>query len=682
MFTKMIYSNLWDDQKLKDYLPKDQCTEFQNDMGARIYSSRLIGNVPDLVMHGGGNTSCKSKTQDLHGNEIKIICVKGSGWDLGNIEAQGMPALKLDPLCSMRSLEELSDEDMVNIQRSNLLDYKSPNPSVETLLHAFLPHKFIDHTHSTPFLTLANLPDAKSVTREIFKSKLAIVPYIMPGFQLAKLASQIHDENPDIEGLLLLQHGHFTWGDTAKQSYERVISHTQAVEKWLSSKRIPRKVNILKSDINQSLDFIQRLRSALTLSEYADGKTPIFHLENNTEILEFLQRNDLDILSKSGVATPDHVIRLKPNPLILKGDSKESDIKKKVNDFSENYKAYFEKYAKKETCKKYMISPLPKVIWAEGVGLIGVGASKNEAKIITQLASQNIKVMSDGMDAGGYKPVNLQHLFDLEYWSLEQAKIGNKKPLKLQGKIVVITGAAGAIGKQIAKTFAAQGAEILLVDNNVKELEVLANELGVSAASLEVDLTNPDASKKIISQVISCFGGADILISNAGYAPQGPVADIEERIVRESFELNFFTHFRLAREFFKVFKTQKFGGQILFNVSKQAVNPGKNFSAYGLPKATLLFLLRQLALEFGDNDVRVNGVNADRIRSGILTDKVISERAKSRSIKEEDYMTANLLNKEVEAYHVAEAFLSLACSERTTGHVITVDGGNVAAFLR
>lgn len=681
----MKYRNLWDDGDLRKYLQPKSASTLDHDLSFRIYSSRLIGAVPDLVMHGGGNTSCKSLTEDLFGDELKVICVKGSGWDLGDIEKKGLPAMKLDPLLSLKSLKFLSDEEMVNIQRSNLLDYQSPNPSVETLLHAFLPYKFIDHTHSTPFLTLANLPNAKDIVKEIFGPKIAVVPYVMPGFELAKVAIEIHDESPDVEGLLLLQHGHFTWGDDAKQSYDRVIHQTNLVENWISTRRKPKDRNYLGKPNHIKQKFLQTLRGAIGSLNEIRGEGPIFHLVDDQTTLQFLQRKDLEKLSNLGVATPDHVIRLKPKPLLIGAKAPLTDpkfIKKLVCDFAENYKTYFNENKTNSSSEKYMLSPLPKLVWATGIGLIGIGESKKEAKIITDLASQNIKVMADGVDAGGFSPVKTPDLFDLEYWSLEQAKLGRGSPLKLKSKVAVVTGGAGAIGEEIAKIFLANGAEILLVDNNLESLSRVANELGNRVVPFCIDLTKPEAPEKIIEGVTSNFGGVDILISNAGYAPQGAIVDIEEKIIRDSFELNFFSHLMLARAFYDVFKTQNLGGQILFNISKQSVNPGKNFGAYGLPKATLLFLMRQLAVEFSDKNIRINGVNADRIRSGILTDEMIMERAKSRSIKKDDYLTSNLLNSEVKSSHVAEAFLALALSERTTGHVMTVDGGNVAAFLR
>ena len=681
----MFFENLWRDEDVNTILKEGEKSLLHIDLIYRVYSSRLIGRIPDLVMHGGGNTSCKSKAKNLFGEEVDVLFVKGSGWDLGSIEAPGLPAVKLAPLLRLRELSTLSDEDMVNVQRANLVDSSSPNPSIETLLHAFLPHKFIDHTHSTPFLSLANLPNSESVLKEIFGDKFAIVPYVMPGFDLAKAAAKVYEKNPNIEGLLLAKHGHFTWGSTAKESYDRVIDQNNLLEEWLVRRRVSRGVKCGRVEKDQVLNFLLTLRGVLSDQAAAGATPPVLHLIDSLDVLEFLERDDVIALSKSGVATPDHVVRIKAHPLLIKRNQIENSrgaLIEKIKDYIKNYKKYFERYSGLDQVPKTMLSPLPNLIWAQGVGLIGIGSNKKNAKVITDLAQQNIRVMADGADAGGFKPVKANELFDMEYWSLEQAKLGKSTPPILQGRVVIITGAAGTIGTSIAEKFHLNGADVLLVDKDRSALENTLENFDQEVSAFAVDLTKPDAASKVVHFAISKFGGIDVLVSNAGNALQSGIAEINESQLKDSFELNFFAHFRLAQEVYKVFKKQSFGGQMLFNVSKQAVNPGKNFGAYGLPKAALFFLVRQLALEFGEDGVRVNGVNADRIRSGMLNDDVIKERAKARGVDEKTYLSGNLLNKEVEAEHVAQAFLSLVLSERTTGHVMTVDGGNMEAALR
>ena len=681
----MLFLNNWRDEECEQNRLAAGQTDFQRDLADRVYTSQLIGKVPDLVMHGGGNTSCKTVTKNLFGEKIDVLCVKGSGWDLGTIEAAGFPAVKLEPLLKLRQLSKLSDEDMVNVQRANLVVSSSPNPSVETLLHAFLPYKFIDHTHSTPFLALANLPDPKAAMHEIFGKEFAMVPYVMPGFELAKMAAQVHEETPHIKGLLLAKHGHFTWGETAKQSYDRVIDHTNRVEEWLTQHRANTSVQIKKPQALEQQDFLLKLRGSLVnCSEFAI--TPvIFNVIQTEDTLRFLCRDDVSILAKAGVATPDHVIRTKAHPLLLDfNDVKKSrqDLIELISSYVADYKSYFQRCAEFSVAPKNMLSPLPKLIWAKGIGIIGVGATAKEARVITDLAQQNIKVMADSADAGGFCPVQEKDLFDLEYWSLEQAKLGKSKPPVMQGQVVIVTGGAGSIGSAIAKKFHAAGAEIMLVDKNLEQLEQVRSLIDPGISILQIDITQTDAPTRIVEAVTRTFGGVDILISNAGSAQQSSIIDMDKQLLRDSFELNFFAHFMLAQEVFKAFREQAINGQILFNVSKQAINPGQNFGAYGLPKSALFFLVRQMALEFGGDGVRVNGVNADRIRSGLLNDAMIAERSKARGVDEATYLAGNLLKKEVQAHHVAEAFLALAKSERTTGHVMTVDGGNIDASLR
>lgn len=681
----MQFLNNWCDAAWAQSRLAAGTSDFDNDLADRVYTSQLIGGVPDLVMHGGGNTSCKSVTSNLFGEDIDVLCIKGSGWDLGTIEAAGLPAVKLEPLLQLRQLPKLSDEDMVNVQRANLLNSSSPNPSVETLLHAFLPYKFIDHTHSTPFLVLANLPDPEAAMREIFGETLAIVPYVMPGFDLAKLAAKVHDESPQIEGLLLAKHGHFTWGDNAKQSYDRVIEHTNRVEVWLDQYRSQTTIKVKTPQISDEQHFLHKLRGALEDCSGGAEASVVFSLIQTEDVLGFLNRDDVATLAKAGVATPDHVIRIKAHPMLLEfEDIKKSkqDLIKLIDAYAADYRAYFERCAKSSETPKTMLSPRPKLIWAKGVGLIGVGTSEKEACVITDLAQQNIKVMADGADAGGFCPVQEQDLFDLEYWSLEQAKIGKSKPLAMQGRVVIITGGAGVIGQAIACEFFKAGAEIVLVDKDAKQLEKVQSRISPKIKTLSIDVTLPEAPNRIFEDVTKRFGGFDILISNAGAAVQSSFEELDQQTLKQSFELNFFSHYCLAQAAYKIFKTQEVAGQILFNVSKQAVNPGKNFGAYGLPKSALFFLVRQMALECGSDGVRVNGINADRIRSGLLNDKMIKERATARGVDETTYLAGNLLQKEVEAHHVAEAFLALALSQRTTGHIMTVDGGNIEASLR
>lgn len=326
--------------------------------------------------------------------------------------------------------------------------------------------------------------------------------------------------------------------------------------------------------------------------------------------------------------------------------------------------------------------PTPNLFWVPGLGLIGVGGNATAARVAADLGTQTVQVMEWAEANGGFYPIKEDDLFDMEYWSLEQAKLGKAKPKALHGKAVLVTGGAGAIGLATSKAFKDQGANVFLVDRDQDALLEALEDLGADHSGIVVDLCTDEGPQHAIDAIVRRFGGIDILVSNAGAAWSKSMLEMDQETLRNSFELNFFSHQKIAQAAAKVMQTQGTGGEILFNVSKQAVNPGKDFGAYGLPKAATFFLVKQFALELGEMGIRVNGINADRIRSGLLTDEFIESRSKSRSISAENYMAGNLLKREVEARHVAEAFVALACAKRTTAHIMTVDGGNIEASLR
>ena len=675
--------NRWNDadaRAMQDAAGRDPAAR---ELALRVYSSRIIGADPDMVMHGGGNTSMKQVLTDVFGEPCEVIHIKGSGWDLGDIQAAGMPAVRMDVLKRLRALPRLSDEDMVNVQRSALLDSGAPNPSVETLLHAWIPHKYVDHTHATPFLALADLPEARDACREIFGQRLAIVPYIMPGFELAKVAAQVFDENPDCEGLLLLNHGHFAWGPDAKSSYDRLVAHTNEVEAWLADRRPAPLVPAAALPEDRIADLLPRLRGALGATLPPGAALPVFDLRGGETERAFLERPDVADLATRGVATPDHVIRTKANPLHLTAATVASgDFAGAVAEFAARYDAYFDRNNPRFDGAKTRLKATPGLVWLAGAGVIGVGADAAAARIAGDIGQQTIRVMRDGEAAGGFRPIAEADTFDCEYWSLEQAKLGKGTPPPFRGRIVLVTGGAGAIGLATALAFKAQGATLFLVDRDQGALDAALAKLGRDHGGIAIDITAEGAARAATDACVRRFGGLDILIANAGAAMGGAMADLPDATLRGSFELNFFSHHHFAQEAVAVFRKQGRGGQILFNVSKQAVNPGKNFGAYGLPKAATMFLLRQLALELGPEGIRVNGINADRIRSGLLTDEMIAQRSAARKVDAATYMAGNLLGAEVEARHVADAFVMLARAERTTAHVLTVDGGNIEAALR
>ncbi len=661
------------------------------DLALRVYSTRLLGRERKLVLHGGGNTSLKTTARDLAGAEIAVLCVKGTGADMGAIEPAGFAAVQLAPLQNLRARKTLTDKDMARIQRAYLIDPQAPSPSVEMLLHAFMPAKFIDHTHATAVLSVIDQADSEALCAEVFGGRLGFVPYRMPGFGLAKKAAAVFEKNPRVEGLILDKHGIFSFGDDAREAYERMIEFVTLAEARLAKNRKPVFVRAaLPSKIAPMHAVAPTLRGACTLKD-AGGegahRRPILDFRTSDAILAYVNGKDLARYAGQGVITPDHVIRVKPQPLIVpapaaaKLDAFKTAAQKAVQKFSANYQAYFTRN-KKRARGIAMHDPLPLVVLVPGLGLFGLGASAKFASIAADIAEATVEGITDAEAIGRFAPISEADMFDCEYWPLELAKLGPRKNLPLQGQVAAITGGGGAIGAATARAFAAAGAEVALLDIEAKAAARVAKSIGGAAIAVACDVTDSKSVRAAFDAVVAKFGGVDILVSNAGAAWQGRIGEVDEATLRKSFELNFFAHQKVAQAAVKIMLAQETGGCLLFNVSKQAVNPGVNFGPYGLPKAATLFLVRQYALDYGADGIRANAVNADRIRSGLLTGAFIKQRAKARGVSEQDYMSGNLLRREVTADDVAQAFLAQALALKTTADVTTVDGGNIAAALR
>ncbi len=675
--------NNWSNLEAKQYIKKYTKLGHSKDMALRVYTTRLLGRNSKLVLHGGGNTSVKTSIKDIDGKHYDVLCVKGSGWDMAEIEPAGLPAVKLNPLLALKNKKYLSDEDMVAYQKRNLIDIKSPNPSVETFLHAFLPFKFVDHTHSDAIMDVTNRPNGKDLCKKIFGSKVSIVPYVMPGFGLAQKINEVYDKNPNINCLILLNHGIFTFDNDAKKSYDLMIKYVSIAEKTI--KKLKRKK--IKQIKNYNTKFepheIAPILRGL-LSENHNQKF-ILNYRSNKNLNYFINGKDVKRYSSIGTATPDHVIRVKPFPLVItpKQNSSIEDFKKiaekSFKDYRKKYVKYFNTNKKKVKGKKTMLDTSPRVIMVQNVGLFSVGSSLNASKIAGDLTETNARVIASVEETTKYKFITEKDLFDVEYWSLEQAKIKKDKKI-LQGNVVVITGGFGAIGSATYKLFKNYGAEIVLLDYDAKKVKEVRSQ--IKDLCLHCDVRNKNSVKNAFKKISEQYGGVDILISNAGTAIGGSIAEVDDKILRKSFEDNFFSHQNCASETIKIMKKQNIQGCLLFNISKQSVNPGKNFGPYGLPKTALLSLCKQYALDYGALGIRSNGVNADRIRSGLLNDGMIKSRAKAREVSTDEYMRGNLLLNEVKAEDVAKAFFHLAISKKTTGAVLTVDGGNIAASLR
>jgi rhamnose utilization protein RhaD (predicted bifunctional aldolase and dehydrogenase)/NAD(P)-dependent dehydrogenase (short-subunit alcohol dehydrogenase family) len=664
-------------------------TGIAEDLALRIYSTQLIGRDARLVLHGGGNSSLKTRERDLAGDDVEVLRIKGTGADMGTIEPEGFPAVRLEPLRRLRAREQLSDDDMARVQRAYLIDPQAPSPSVEMLLHAFLPAKFIDHSHATAVLSLVDQPDAAALCAEVFGARLGFVPYLMPGFRLAQEAAAVFERDPQIAGLILDKHGIFTFGAEARESYERMIEMVTLAEHRLQKKRKMIAAAALPPQVASPCDVAPILRGACALRD-AGGEGAhtrfVVDFRSNDAILAYVNGQDLARYAK-GVITPDHVIRTKPWPLIVPAPEPgqlaafRAAALAAAQDFAAQYRAYFARHTTR-AAGAAMRDPAPRVVLVPGLGLFGLGTSAKDAAIAADLAETAVLGISDAEAIGRFTPISEADMFDCEYWPLELAKLGARKNPPLAGQVAVITGAGGAIGAATAQAFAEAGAEVALLDIDGEAARERAKTIGGRALAIPCDVTDAGMVQAAFNAVVAAFGGVDILVSNAGAAWQGKIGEVDEATLRASFELNFFAHQKVAQAAVGLMLAQGTGGCLLFNVSKQAVNPGPDFGPYGLPKAATLFLMRQYALDYGAAGIRANAVNADRVRSGLLTDDFVKQRAKARGVSARDYMSGNLLGREVTARDVAQAFLAQALALKSTANVTTVDGGNIAAALR
>ncbi len=661
-------------------------------LGLRTYTARLLGSVPELVIHGGGNTSAKGTIRDRLGRDVDVLYIKGSGWDLGTIQPAGHPAVRLAPLRELRRLEKMSDEDMVAELRSALIDPSSPTPSVETLLHAFLPAKFVDHTHADAVLALADQPDGERVCRSVYGSSLVWVPYVMPGFLLAPRVAEAFEAAPkDAWVIVLQQHGIFTFGESAKESYERMIRAVTMAERAIADKRrtVMTRGAVAVHGIESRI--LPRIRGILARAGSDPvERGPILHARTNDSVHEFLNRSHAEELVQIGPATPDHVLRTKPTALFIR-DPDYSDleglgrrIEAAVQEYGEKYDAYFAEMCAKKSVDKKKLDSLPRVILLPGFGMLTMGKTLTEARVVADVYEHSMAVMMDADDIGSYRPVSREDLFDVEYWSLEQAKIKPAPKLALAGAVALVTGAASGIGRAAANAFVELGAHVVLVDRDEAGLEAARKALPADrTATYRADMTIEGEVRAAVAHACRTFGGLDILVSNAGAAPQGRLDTSEgAEALRASLEVNLLSHNHVARAASEVMIAQGRGGSLLFNVSKAAFNPGPKFGPYAVAKAALLALARQYAIDLGHRGIRSNAVNADRIRTKLFGDGVAEQRARARGVSVDEYFRDNLLSREVTAEDVAQAFAHLAQQRATTGCVITVDGGNAAAFPR
>jgi len=675
-----------------------------------VYASRLLGSESSLVMHGGGNTSVKCELVDMVGNRANVLLIKASGVDLSQVTSKDYTPVKLEPLRKLGQLfkrnDKITEEELQRFSTKefkhllllnlfSLTDHMAEQrlmPSIETLLHAFLPHCYIFHTHSFALLTLSNQPNGSMICRETLGESFGSVEYIKPGLGLARSAAAVYEANPEIIGLVLQKHGIVTFGITAKEAYNRMIDAVSRLEERIAVEK-RKTFPLVKLPVSIALleDIAPIIRGAVVEEKLPGSREYhqfILDFRTSPKILDYVNCVDILNMSQKGSMTPDFIIRTKNKPLVLPApDATDISgfkiaVQKAVQRYREEYTAYFEKQQNASGLKVTMIDPLPRVVLVPGLGLFGLGKTAESAAVNADIATSTANAILDAESIGTFESISDRDVFEIEYWDMEQEKVNKVHHNVFAGKVVMVTGAASGIGLATAKAFRHKGAELVILDLTTEALKRAVEDIGCNVLAKTCDVTSRSDVRLAFDAACRRFGGVDIVISNVGAAVQGRIGEVSDEVLRKSFELNFFSHQSIAQEAVRVMKLQGTGGVLLFNVSKQAVNPGPDFGPYGLPKAATMFLVRQYALDHGRDGIRSNGINADRIRSGLLTEDMIKARSTARGLSEKEYMAGNLLQIEVTAEDVAEVFVHLALETKTTASITTVDGGNIAAALR
>lgn len=675
------------------------------DVALRVYTSRLVGRDASLVMHGGGNTSVKGEFTDLLGARVPAIFVKGSGWNLDSIEPPGFPGLDLEYLKKLRALPALSDEEMVNQLRTHMFDASGPNPSVETLLHAFLPHEFVDHSHADAILALTNRPDGEAVVRELYGDRVGIVRYVMPGFALAKKCAEVFEANPEVEGLVLLKHGLFSFGDSAKQSYERHIALVNVAEEWLA--RNGRKLTPQFDAPAEPATLCARVAPALrgllaeaTGDQDAPFRRMVMDWRCNDAILDFVNSAEFAKVANTGPLTPDHVIRTKALPLIVADpdfENLDEQLPSLITDYRRAYNDYFERMCALRGVERVRLDDFPRVALIPGVGILAWGPTKKDARIAADLMEHTLAVKAQVFATGEYEALPEADLFDVEYWPLEQAKLGKSKPRPLAGQVAVVTGAAGAIGSAVAARLIEEGCHVMLADINGERLQETCEELASrhgkdSRRGVVCDVTDEHSVRAMMEETARQFGGVDIVIPNAGVAHSRALDSLELHDWQRVNAVNSDGYFLVCREAARMLRQQGTGGHIIIIGSKNVAAPGAEFAAYSASKAAAHQLGKVAALELARDHIRVNVIAPDAVfgdeknPSGLWAD-VGPDRAKAHGIEfaglEEHYRNRNLLKARVTGRHVGNAVVFFATNQTpTTGATLPVDGGIAQTFSR
>ncbi len=632
----------------------------------RVYTSRLLGNNEDLVMHGGGNTSVKIREKNIFGEEEDILYVKGSGWDLGTIEAAGFAPVKLKALHQLADLDTLTDVEMVKYQRMAMTNPSAPNPSVEAILHAIIPYTFVDHTHADAVVTVTNTPGGKKRIQQIYGKNMLIIPYVMPGFILAKKIYEMTKgiDWDKLDGMILMNHGVFTFDHDPKASYEKMIDIVAKAEKYLKKQG----ANPIKGSKKGKIDGLQIAQIRNELAKIR--KSPVLVKVNNSPAATaFSNLPNVKDITGRGPLTPDHIIRTKRTPVVI-GDQPAKDLAKYVKD----YISYFKK---NNTGEQTLLDQAPRWAVLPGKGTLAFGPTVKHTTIIEDISRHTQKAIYQSEHLGGWTALGKADLFEMEYWSLEQAKLKKAgAPKAMQGKVAIVTGAASGIGKACVESLVAQGAVVAgldiapSIDNLFSQKEVIG---------IRCDVTNMKQLKSAIAQTVAQFGGIDMLVSNAGIFPKSSrIADMDEKVWDRSLHINVSSHQRLI-QLLVSYMALGFDPAIVIVGSKNVPAPGPGAAAYSVAKAGLTQLGRVAAMELGGQGIRVNMVHPNAVYdTAIWTKEVLSARAKHYGLTVEEYKTNNMLKVEVTSKDVADLIIAMLGKTfgKITGAQVPIDGGN------
>ncbi len=676
------------------------------DFALRLCSARLIGEDRNLVLHGGGNVSLKGKIRTILGESVEAIFVKATGGDLATLQPSAMPALDLAYLRRLRGLSQLNDEAMVNEFRTHLFDANGPTPSIETLVHAFLPPRFIDHSHADAILVLTNQPNGEALIRETLGDSVSLLPYVRPGFELAKAIIDVYERNPKVEGIVLLQHGLFTFGDDARTSYERHISIVDRCEKFIEQRgtRRLKTVSFATPELPATLASIAApILRGLMATPTGDADRPyarlILEWRVNDSLLSVINSAEAKALAQTGPLTGDHLIRTKPWPMYVENRDWADHVRLR-RQFAEAVEAFtkrYQSYASAHGGTAERIDPYPRVVWLPGAGILCWGHTKHEARVCADIAEQTVIAKSQAQCIGSFQSLSEVHLHHMEFRSLQRAKLRQGQNEVLEGQIVVISGGAGAIGSGIAEVCVEAGAHVALADLDESRLKIVVDRIQTRfgqdrAASVLMDVTDESSVRRGFDEIARTFGGADVIVPNAGVAHVAPIEALSAADFRRVMEVNATGYLLFMQEGIRLLKAQGLGGNIVVISSKNVFAPGKEFGAYSASKAAAHQLGRLAAIELAGDGIRVNMLTPDavfgdeEIPSG-LWKEVTPHRAKSHQLNPADlpefYRRRNLLKARVTGRHVGNAVVFFASNATpTTGASLPIDGGLPEAFPR